>query len=148
MVTPAGDIICDTANEALSLQRAILNQGHKQGRSHVQCISEPISSSSRNDDFRKMLDLLKGRENQKNLLTILYNESEGCLDFQLVKRLNLKNTMALSGVRTAIVRKMKRVRELVNDDIIIAIWDKDKKETRFSLSQSFRKMLSNVGGIQ
>lgn len=144
MVTPDGEIICDTANEALSLQRAILNHMQKQEKPFDKPSRKTIKGSVSDPELIK--SILES-PNQKHLIKLLHDHPTGCTDSQIRDRLKLENNMALSGVTTAVLRKAKR-HGLEGDDILIRTWNKEKDETLFMLSESFRRIIDNCGGIK
>ena len=145
-VTKSGEIVCDTAEEAILLAKAMGNTMTDRSRQERETVPDLDSAPSRwtESRYREFIGLLRGH--QKPFIDLLANNLHGKTDRMIRQALGLETNMALAGVTSGLAKNAMKVGMSARE-----VFDKKKMNVgtervlEYTLSDSFRSIASKVG---
>lgn len=144
-VTPTGEIICETPEDAIALSRAIIGGGGSDGNMRNDS-QDAVQTNSRWTDSRcrEFISLLGGH--QKQFLDLILRDAHGKTDNVIRQALGLDSNMALAGVTAGLAKNARKVGMSIDE-----VYTKkkmnlgDDRVLEYTVVPGFRAIATRVG---
>ena len=138
-VTKDGEIICDTAEEAIALARAMARGEHWPEHKRVNHVDESGSRWTESR-YREFMSNIKGRH-QRAFLDLLLANPHGKTDKAIRQALSLESNNALAGVTAGLSKNAEKVgidvRQLFTKERLLV---GNERVLEYTLADSFRSI--------
>src|SRR5262245_49218414 len=145
-VMPDGTILCDTAEEAISIARKMANGGEVSAQKPESGHKMEDGSRWNESRYQQFLSTVKG--NQKDVLELLLAHPHGQTDQAIRQMLRMDSNLAMAGVITGLVKNARK--SGVNSSELFtkeAVNLGDQRAFEYKLTESFRQIAQRVGGL-
>ena len=145
-VTPQGDILCDTAEEAISLARAMAGEGPIQRRIEGARDSDVGSVKWPESRYREFKSLIKG--DQIKFIDLLLDKPHGMTDRAVRQSLGMNSNLQLAGVTAGLAKNAKKVGVMSTQDLFIkdVMHQGDERVLMYKLADEFRVVAERIYG--
>lgn len=137
-VTPTGEIICDTAEEAIALAKAMGEaEGHTLRKS--ESVKEGETGSRWTESrFKEFMSLVKG--DQKLFLNLLLDKPHGMTDKAIRQSLRMDSNLQLAGVTAGLAKNAMKVGILSSAEVFTkeVMHQGEERILEYKLADSFR----------
>jgi hypothetical protein len=141
-VTKDGEIICDTAEEAIALAKAMTSSSDRP-RPSGRGSGEPVGRWDESR-YKEFMSLIGGK--QRDFMNALLENPHGRTDTALRGILKLNSNNALAGVTAGLSKNAKKV-GIDSEEVFIKekLRVNDEKVLEYKLAESFRGIAEKVG---
>lgn len=148
-VTPQGDILCETPEEALALQRTIA-KGEEGAEKNKESPSSNSEGGSRWTDsrYKEFMAMIKGRGDQQALIELLLESSDGKTDANIRQALRLNNNLQLAGVTAGLAKNARKIGILSSKELFTkeVLHQGNDRILEYTISDTFRKIAERHRG--
>lgn len=141
-VTPEGEILCDTVDDAIALAKKI--RGGKGWESQKPTLETETGSRWNESRYREFMGLVKG--NQKHLVELLLKNPHGKTDRSIRQELRLGTNYELAGVTAGLAKNAKKAGLMSTSELFTkeVMQQGDERVLEYKLSEGFRAIAEKV----
>ena len=139
------DILCDTAEEAIALAKALGGTDHQKPRKAVKGHEQESESRWTESRYREFMSLIKGW--QKDFLDLLLKDTDGKTDRVIRQVLGMKTNYELAGVTSGLVKNANKVGILSSSEVFTkeTMHRGNERVLEYKISDAFRAVAAKVG---
>jgi hypothetical protein len=148
-VTPQGDILCDTPEEALALQYAIAKGEGGGGKRNESLVNSSEGGSRWNDSrYKEFTAMIKGKGDQQALIELLLESPHGKTDSNIRQALKLDNNLQLAGVTAGLAKNARKVGILSSEELFTkeVMHQGNERILEYKISEAFRTIAERQRG--
>ena len=148
-VTPQGDILCDTPEEALALQCAIAKgEGGVRQRNELLPSSSEGGSRWNESRYKEFMAMIKGKGDQYALIELLLDSPHGKTDTNIRQALKLDNNLQLAGVTAGLAKNAKKVGILSTEELFAkeVMHQGNDRILEYKIAEAFRTIAERHRG--
>ena len=148
-VTPQGDILCDTPEEALALQRALAKgEGGVRQRNELLPSSSEGGSRWNESRYKEFMAMIKGKGDQYALIELLLDSPHGKTDANIRQALKLDNNLQLAGVTAGLAKNAKKVGILSTEELFAkeVMHQGNDRILEYKIAEAFRTIAERHRG--